>query len=387
MKGVATWACGNNATIIKSTNSGDTWTNANQNGIPSNINLVNVHAVSALFALTAGYSGNNTYIYRTTNGGLAWQQVFNQPGGYINAINMITLTEGHAVGNPVEGRWSIWKTLDGGISWDSTGMYLAQSGNETGFANSFCSNPSGTTLWMGTNNYRIYKSADGGLSWSIASTAPEKDNRTLWFDYNITPGYSGGQTLIRTSNYGISWQRLRTYGTESIMGFTASAFARLSWFVRNNNRIYYSDNYWSPWELSYTAPAGNYRYITIERNGFFGGAVFAIRDNGGITRTFFLSIGINEISSEIPSSFSLSQNYPNPFNPATKFKFSVPSKSHITVKVYNSIGAEIQTLVNQELSPAVYEASWDASKYASGIYFYRLTTEHYYETRKMVLIK
>ena len=349
--------------------------------------MVNIHILNDQFALTAGNRGNQTYIYRTTNGGFTWQEVFNQENGHINAINMVTLNDGICIGNPVERRWSIWKTIDGGITWDSSGMYLPQSGSETGFINAFCSSPSGNTLWFGTNNYGIYQSSNSGAEWSFLSTYPEKNNRTIWFDYNLNPGYSGGANLIRTSDYGLNWQILRTIGSDEIVGVTASAFARLNWFVRNSNKIYYSPQFWSPWELSYTSQSGNYRYITIERNGFFGGAVFAIKDNGGITRTFFLSIGINTISTEVPSSFSLSQNYPNPFNPDTKFKFSIPNKSNVKLKIYNSLGTEIETLVDNELSPAVYEASWDASKYTSGVYFYRLQTNTFSDTKKMILVK
>jgi hypothetical protein len=103
--------------------------------------------------------------------------------------------------------------------------------------------------------------------------------------------------------------------------------------------------------------------------------------------------GINKISENIPSAFSLSQNYPNPFNPSTKIKFDVPNspfevdKGDVKLVVYYALGIEITTLVNGTLSPGTYETEWNASNYASGIYYYRLISGDYSETKKMILIK
>jgi hypothetical protein len=98
-------------------------------------------------------------------------------------------------------------------------------------------------------------------------------------------------------------------------------------------------------------------------------------------------IGINPISSEIPIQFSLSQNYPNPFNPSTKIKFSIPSIAQTFLYVYDILGGEIATLVNQQLQPGTYEVDWDATNYPSGVYFYTINTAEFKETKKMILIK
>jgi plastocyanin len=98
-------------------------------------------------------------------------------------------------------------------------------------------------------------------------------------------------------------------------------------------------------------------------------------------------IGISPITSEVPQRFELRQNYPNPFNPATTFRFRIPEKSFVKLVIYNSLGAEIETLVDEELPPAVYEAEWDASNYPSGIYFYRIETLNFSNTKKMILAR
>ncbi|MBK8554073.1 MAG: Omp28-related outer membrane protein [Ignavibacteria bacterium] len=88
-----------------------------------------------------------------------------------------------------------------------------------------------------------------------------------------------------------------------------------------------------------------------------------------------------------PVSYSLTQNYPNPFNPNTNFTFSIPKSGNVSLKFYNMLGNEIETYVNGFLTAGTYGVEFDGSKYASGIYFYTLTTDNFTETKKMNLIK
>ncbi len=101
------------------------------------------------------------------------------------------------------------------------------------------------------------------------------------------------------------------------------------------------------------------------------------------------AIGIINISNNIPDNYSLKQNYPNPFNPVTKIRFDIPSgsRNNIRLCVFDMLGREIAELLNQPLQPGTYEYSWDAAKYPSGTYFFRLSTENYSETKKMILVK
>ena len=86
-------------------------------------------------------------------------------------------------------------------------------------------------------------------------------------------------------------------------------------------------------------------------------------------------------------SFSLAQNYPNPFNPTTKIKYSIPQTSNVVIKVFDVLGNEITTLINEELNAGEYEVEFDGSKLTSGIYFYQLKANSFIETKKMVLMK
>lgn len=98
-------------------------------------------------------------------------------------------------------------------------------------------------------------------------------------------------------------------------------------------------------------------------------------------------IGIKNISATNPNSFYLYQNYPNPFNPVTKIKFDLPKPNHVKLIIYDALGSEIAVLINGKKSTGSYEADWDGTNYPSGVYFYKLATDGYSVTKKMVLIK
>jgi len=92
-------------------------------------------------------------------------------------------------------------------------------------------------------------------------------------------------------------------------------------------------------------------------------------------------------SNILPSNFSLKQNYPNPFNPTTTIQYSIPQHSNVTLKVYDILGNEVATLVNEEKERGIYSVSFDASQLSSGMYLYRLQAGSFIETKKMILVK
>jgi enediyne biosynthesis protein E4 len=130
-----------------------------------------------------------------------------------------------------------------------------------------------------------------------------------------------------------------------------------------------------------------------------------IKWGGGLTQTFTnispnkfykaiegqglneIIIGVNQISSQVPDKFTLHQNYPNPFNPVTKIRFDISTASNVKVTVFDITGRVVVTLVNGYMQAGTFETDFDASKLSSGVYFYRLDTKSFTETKKMVLIK
>ncbi|MFQ5498711.1 MAG: T9SS type A sorting domain-containing protein [Candidatus Zixiibacteriota bacterium] len=95
----------------------------------------------------------------------------------------------------------------------------------------------------------------------------------------------------------------------------------------------------------------------------------------------------DESGGSLPTSFDLAQNYPNPFNPSTNIEFSLPEASEVSLKVFNVLGQEVASLIDEYLAAGTYRHQFDASAYPSGIYFYRLTSKSATITRKMILVK
>lgn len=99
------------------------------------------------------------------------------------------------------------------------------------------------------------------------------------------------------------------------------------------------------------------------------------------------TIGISPASNEIPDGYSLNQNYPNPFNPTTTIKFSIPVAAFVKLVVYDLTGKEVETIVSKHLTAGSYISDWDASKFNSGVYFFRITAGNFTDTKKMILTK
>jgi len=115
--------------------------------------------------------------------------------------------------------------------------------------------------------------------------------------------------------------------------------------------------------------------------------IAATHGRGCWTYNLPAAIGIKHISSDVPDKFKLFQNYPNPFNPTTNIKYQITNTSFVTLKVYDILGREAATLVNEKLQPGSYEVSFDGSNFSSGIYFYKLQAGNFTETRKMLMVK
>ena len=137
----------------------------------------------------------------------------------------------------------------------------------------------------------------------------------------------------------------------------------------------------SPWDFVNNPynDTSNYDYWDIDS--------LAIINDGYPFLVYDSTTSVKKLGTTLPDDFSLSQNYPNPFNPATNIRFNIPKPGLTILKVYNVLGKEVATLVNEKLSAGSYEVDWNASDFVSGVYFYRLEAGDYMETRKMLMIK
>ncbi|MGE5410475.1 MAG: YCF48-related protein, partial [Clostridiales bacterium] len=272
------WAAGEKGTIIKTTDGGQTWQRADGNKIVNG----DIYSIFALDGKTAvctttlkDAKGGTTMVYRTTDGGLNWAQVFLQQGGFIDAI-WLTSPGGFMLGDPVGGRWSLWKTSDGGATWDSTGMFLPQTGAEIGYINSL--SVTGNDLFFGTSSSRIYHSADLGRSWTRVQI-PVTNSFSVAFN-NSKTGVIAGDTAIflKSTDNGLSWKSYSP-GIGSI-AFVAGSDSQ--WFASGTGNIVYgSSDGGTSWIKVHQASAGSYNGITKSRSGKY---FWLVKEDGGVTK-------------------------------------------------------------------------------------------------------
>jgi len=210
VSGQIAWAAGVGPTVRRTLDGGATWTSAT--GIGINGGVFNIYAVDGNTAFCTTTPGA-TFIYKTINGGTTWTQVFTQAGGFIDAIQMISPTEGYAVGDPVGGTWTILKTIDVGDTWARMATEPAQVGTEGGWNNSFLI--IGTDIWFGTGNTRVYHSPDLGATWSFAATTGTLNTFAVHFNSTGASGLglAGGSAMVKSIDGGTSYAATGAPGT------------------------------------------------------------------------------------------------------------------------------------------------------------------------------
>ena len=128
---------------------------------------------------------------------------------------------------------------------------------------------------------------------------------------------------------------------------------------------------------------------TLTRTGLY---YYRLRQqdlDGTIHHSWTVSVDVPVLSvlERAPAEWRVFQNYPNPFNPTTEIKYQISEVSHVTLRVYDALGQEVATLVNEAINPGRYQVTWDASRFASGVYFYRLNAGTFTQTRKLLLMR
>ena len=289
------WIGGAAGKVLLTTNGGTNWLVYT---VPVNtLDLGSIWGIDANTALVTG-TGASSLVYKTTNAGANWIQVFSQSGGYINAIWMSSENNGFMMGDPVNNRWSLWKTSNGGSNWDSTGLYLPDTAGVLSFNNALFS--TGSHIWFGTNGRKIYYSSNSGINWIAQDAAGKVITAVIWFN-TLNTGMAGGSSpIIFTTTGGNSWAAVP--GTTSTHGMTG--YESFWWYVRVIGTIYYTSNNGANWSTVYTAPSGLYFHLSRARNNT---KMWAVRSGGGISKytasptevTNFTILKINELKDNI----------------------------------------------------------------------------------------
>jgi photosystem II stability/assembly factor-like uncharacterized protein len=391
-------AAGEGSSVYRTTDGGQNW-----NIIPLPSNVLYLRGLKFVDSNTViGF--NSFYIVRSTNSGLNWT-ASNIPYQSFYSV----ASRGNTV--LLGGALRIIRSTDKGLSWsviDLQTIYpsaeinsLTFTGLDTCYAVSFESNP--PFGYIG----RIFKSINDGMNWAVLYQANGISLKSVHF-VNSNTGFvcsdfasSSVPNFYYTSNAGANWTvTTQNYMMANCVYFTgvdagylgvyggADAYLKKSTDhgqVWNNQFVVHGTGGYSCEIYSITFNNANTGWFCGYRSGT-GGVIFKTTDAGGPVDVF-------EENNIEPKSFLLSQNYPNPFNPTTKIKFDIPASlsfgEGLSVRLYifDILGREVATLVNEQLRPGSYEAEWDGSNFASGIYFYSIQTDQFTQTKKMVLMK
>jgi photosystem II stability/assembly factor-like uncharacterized protein len=375
------WAAGVGPTVVRTVNGGTTWTSATGTGITGDV--YNIYAWSANDALCTTSPGA-TFIYKTTNGGTTWTQVYTLAGGFINAIQMVSTTEGYAEGDPVGGKWTILKTTDGGNTWARMATEPTQVGAEAGWNNSL--QIIGNNMWFGTNATKVYRSTDLGLTWTSGATTGTVNTYAVHYN-TASVGLAGGTAMVLSTNGGTSYSAVTNPGTAGNINGIEGAGSDW-WAIRSGNTIYRSTNGAANWTNAYVSGTAVFQDLDFAVTGSNTcPSGWAVGNGGVIAKMTGSLVGVSSVSSEVPSSFLLKQNYPNPFNPTTNINFSLPKSGLVTLKVYDMTGKEVAVVLNEFKNAGTYIVGFSAANLPSGAYFYRLSSGNLVDTKKMILVK
>jgi hypothetical protein len=275
------------------------------------------------------FAGSVRGVYRTTNNGQNWVQTLTNKNISSLAIN------GNYIFAGDWGESKVWVSSNNGSNWISTSLSNFN-------APVFCLAVKNNIVFAGTDNQGIYITTNNGLNWTQSGLNYASINSIKINGNNIFAGelfYEKGVYL--STNNGVNWiHKDQGMGSERVWSLTT-----------------------------------NSQYI------------FSGTDNSVWRRSLAEIVGVRNISTEVPSAYSLKQNYPNPFNPSTNIRYSVPKNGMVKLAVFDALGREVHTLVNESLQPGTYETSFNGSALTSGVYFYKLTSGDFSETKRMLLIK
>ncbi|MFZ1323518.1 MAG: T9SS type A sorting domain-containing protein [Ignavibacteria bacterium] len=379
------WIVHYDGRVFRTTNAGQNWT-LSQN-IPLNRSVGFFNSQNGLI----GTLDSARPLYRTTNNGANWIQITNiadpKPKG-ICGISIINENEAVACGRYFNDARA-FKTTDKGISWINifNDTSKARTLIDTYFWNA------DTGLIVGGYNTSAYyngvavvlRTTNGGITW----TTVHKTNRIgewCWKICFYTPlkgviSIERGQGFsyyLKTSNGGLNWTEMpfRVYDEEGI-GFIND---NTGWIGGWTGPTYETTNGGTNWHL---AGWGE----NVNRFRFFSDTLgYAVGDR--VYKYSRGTVGINQISSEVPETFKLHQNYPNPFNPNTIINYELQVTSDlVSLKIFDVLGNEVDELVNEKQNAGSYSVEFDGSNLPSGVYFYKLEAGDFIETKRMILLK
>ncbi|MBI5403943.1 MAG: T9SS type A sorting domain-containing protein [Ignavibacteriae bacterium] len=375
--------------LFKTTNSGINWIivcNLIMPAQPSSVVFTNNQ--------TGYVCGNNNFIYKTTNGGTNWIGYYSDCyHGYFHSITFFGNT-GWAVGTGYGAKSPdtsfvtqglVCRTTNGGLNWSKSYTLSEAEYYSVYFTDSLTGYAAGYILY---SNYEsvISKTINGGGTFFSPLIGNFPYLFGIFFVNNNTGwAVGGGGIILKSTNGAASWVSQNS-SINSDLNAVYFINAQTGWACGYGGKIVYTSNGGANW-IQQTSPVIENLYcikFTSDSIGFIGANNGKIlrTTNGGIT-TFS-----ENNSTSLTDRFYLFQNYPNPFNPSTNIKYQITNSKFVTLKVFDLLGKEVATFVNQKQSSGSYEVNFDARTLSSGIYFYTLYADGIkIETKKMILLK
>jgi len=365
----------NGSGVYLSTNNGTSWTQTALND-----KTVSALAVSGnkLFAGISLGPINSDGVYLSTNNGTSWTLI---GLAFQEVYSLAIIGDILFAGTP----YGVYLSTINGGNWTPTSLHNKVISSLT---------TNGNTIFAGTPNSpscSVYLYTINDTAW----TQTALNDKVVWSlatlgNINIIAGTEYG--VYRSAINGTIWTQsgLSNQTVYALAVSGSNIFAGTSAYPVGPAGVFLSTNSGSSWLNKnqglqfYGVIIPDVTALLIANNYIFAGTVM----NGSVWRRSYSEIiGVQNISSEIPGSFSLLQNYPNPFNPTTNIRYDLPKNSFVRLVVFDMLGKEKETLVDEKQSAGTYEATFDGSNYPSGVYFYRLTTDYYSETKRMTLVK
>jgi hypothetical protein len=404
---VAAAAAGGAARIYRTVNGGATWQLKNT-GLPT---TMNGYGCSALDSMTCWIGSDIMTIYKTTDGGSSWVGQLTVTGSFTDGIKMFNANYGILYADPTAAGqpYQIRYTTNGGTNWilsPTSPVATAEFGviNAWDFTDT-------SHVWCGSANTtpssttaKMYRTVNGTAGNWLTVTVPGTGGTTGCYyqavgftdNNNGLIGSSGGD-IKKTTDGGVTYSAvvappgLTTFSVMNMVSLKdGSNLIRLSIDSGGGTVIWKTSNLGTTWireQVPTQASSSSISHLQF-LNANLGFAALGSPSGalGGLLRYGPVS-GIGNNNNEIPASYKLEQNYPNPFNPSTSIKFDLPKSGFVTLKVYNSIGKEVATLVSESMSAGNHQVSFDASSLTSGLYFYKISTDNFTDSKKMLLVK
>jgi len=386
------WATHTDMGLVYTMNGGTNWNSVSFKDTTFNTLYNGVYFINNQ---TGWAVGGALQIRKTTNGGLNWIRQIPPPiAGVLNSVKFLSANTGFAIGRQ-GANWKscILKTTDGGNYWYEI---VASTANENELFGQLWSDAN--TGWICGKSF-LMKTTNGGLNFTdyYANIPPTSNgvNALLCISFSQFAIWIGGsnldhKNLYKSTNGGLNW------------AFQNNPVSQYTYPQINDIKFSYPFGFAahgtpSSGAIMITSDNGNTWTVDNGTNTWFDCLStyndYLVHCGAGEGKIWYTTIpsGVKTISKNVPEKFLLYQNYPNPFNPTTNIKFDVPSVRQasllVTLKVYDIMGKEVQTLVNESLKPGTYEATFDGSMLNSGVYFYRIQAGDYSETKKMLMIK